>query len=279
MSRATLALILIAARCAWCGDHDFGPVAPQPLPALTATRHDGARVQLREVFHGHSTAVQFVFTQCRTACPLLGGLFAKVDRDPSQIRLVSISVDPANDTPERLQAWLRTYRASPRWTALRVAEKDLKPLLDAFGLKAGAPAAHSMQAFLVDDQERFVNRTTAMPSAAEVLRMTGLARAGNEPVDSSFARCANCHGDDFRGGREGSTVAPPLTRRALLSALSRRGGPPSAYTEESFCIALRSGVDPAGVVFSNLMPRFDLDPASCSALWQRATNLEALIRR
>lgn len=272
-------LILIAAVSAWCGDHDFGPVTPQPLPALTATRHDGAKVQLRDVFQDRPTAVQFVFTQCRTACPLLGSLFAKVDRDPAHIRLVSISVDPVNDTPERLHEWLRTYRASPRWTALRIAEKDLKPLLAAFGLKAGAPAAHSMQAFLVDERARFVNRTTAMPSAAEVLRMTGLARTGNEPVDASYTRCANCHGADFRGGREGSSVAPPINRRALLSTLPRRGGPPSAYTEESFCNAVRTGVDPAGVVFSNLMPRFDLDPAACSALWQRATNPDSAIRR
>lgn len=256
----------------WAGDHDFGPVTPRAIPEMMATRQDGSTVKLRTLLSGKRTIVQFIFTQCRTVCPLLGSLFAKVDREIApETQLVSISVDPANDTPARLADWLTTYRASDRWTALRIASRDLNRLLAAFDLKAGAPAAHSMQAFLVDDRARFVNRTTAVPSVAEVLRMTGLAREGNEPVDASMTTCANCHGADFRGGREGATIAPALTRRALLSALPRRGGPPSVYSQESFCTSLRTGADPAGVVFSNVMPRYNFDAESCAALWLRLT--------
>jgi protein SCO1/2 len=264
-------LLAIAAR-AWAGDHDFGPVTPRVLPDFAATRQDGSTIKLHALFSGKPTVVQFIFTQCRTVCPLLGSLFSKVDRElGAGTQLVSISVDPASDTPVRLAEWLKAYRASGRWTALRLARRDLARLLAAFDLKAGAPAAHSMQAFLVDGEARFVNRTTALPSASEVLRMTGLSREGNEPVDASATACANCHGADFRGGREGATIVPPLTRHALLSSLPRRGGPPSAYDEASFCVSLRTGADPAGVAFSNVMPRYNFDAASCAALWARLT--------
>ena len=270
LARVT-ALAVIAAPT-WAGDHDFGPMKPRSLPDVSATRHDGSRVRLSTLFRGKRTVVQFVFTQCRTVCPLLGALFARVDRElDSGMQLVSITVDPANDTPAQLAAWRTDFRASDRWIALRVAPADLTRLLSAFDLKSGAPAAHSMQAFLVDSEGRLINRTTAVPSAAEVLRMTGLSRDGNDPVDASATRCANCHGADYRGGHEGDTVAPPLTRRSLLSALPRRGGPPSAYDEASFCTSLRTGADPAGVVFSNVMPRYNLDAKTCASLWEQLT--------
>lgn len=270
-TRAVATVILVAPL--WAGDHDFGPVTPREMPGITATRHDGATLQLSTLLSGKRTVVQFIFTQCRTVCPLLGALFAKVDRELGPgTQLVSISVDPDNDTPARLKAWRNSYRASDRWIALHIAPGELKRLLSAFELEAGRPAAHSMQAFFIDERARYVSRTTALPSAAEILRMTGLSREGNDPIDASATTCANCHGAGFRGGREGDTVAPPLTRRSLLSALPRRGGPPSAYDEASFCTSLRTGADPAGVVFSNVMPRYDFDGAHCAALWKRLTS-------
>jgi hypothetical protein len=77
--------------------------------------------------------------------------------------------------------------------------------------------------------------------------------------------CAGCH--------EAAPVAqaggaPFSTRLADLSRTrARRGGPASAYTAESFCRALREGVDPGAVMLDRLMPRFDLTAEQCGALW------------
>jgi hypothetical protein len=54
--------------------------------------------------------------------------------------------------------------------------------------------------------------------------------------------------------------------------MPRRGGPASAYSRETFCAGLRSGVDPAGVQFSPLMPRYQIDNRSCAMLWQFLTS-------
>lgn len=93
------------------------------------------------------------------------------------------------------------------------------------------------------------------------------ARLDTDALTARASRCANCHGADRQGGSEGVTRVPGLTKSDLLSLKSRRGGPPSVYTEESFCSALRAGVDPAGIVFSPTMPRYTVPPAACSALW------------
>jgi hypothetical protein len=59
-----------------------------------------------------------------------------------------------------------------------------------------------------------------------------------------------------------------LTAEALTAERGRRGGPPSGYTERSFCEGLRRGIDPAGVRYSDLMPRYEIDGRTCHALWQ-----------
>ena len=152
--------------------HGFGPVAPVDLPDVMATRHDGARVRLRDVFTGRRTAVQFVFVDCATACPLLGSLFGKVDPalGVMDAQLVSITVNPERDTTARMSEWLGRFHASSRWVGLRVDAADLPLVLRAFEQKTGPPSGHTLQIFLVDGEARYVARTVEMPSAAAVAK-------------------------------------------------------------------------------------------------------------
>lgn len=304
-----LLLILVALVCfggpqaAGQNGHAFGRVQPVSLPDVWATKHDGARVRLRDVFTGRRTAVQFIFVDCKTACPLLGSLFRKVDRSlgESDSQLVSITVNPQADTPTRLAEWRRSFAASPRWTALRIAPEDLPGVLRAFGEQSGPPTGHTLQVFLVDQQARFVARTTEMPSAAAIAsdlrataqqpdepvvtatapllngkdifegRVTVSAFIGADRLDAQAARCNGCHGAEARGGGEGKTVVPSLRSTALTDHRQRRGGPASSYSQGSFCQSLRNGVDPAGVQLSSIMPRYQMDGRSCAMLWRFLT--------
>jgi hypothetical protein len=78
------------------------------------------------------------------------------------------------------------------------------------------------------------------------------------PTDAT--RCVNCHS-------RGSALGPPLTHASLTSEQRRRGGPASRYEQASFCALLRTGIDPAHVLIARVMPRYELDAASCQALW------------
>lgn len=286
------------------GAHGFGPVAPVVLPDIRATRHDGVEVSLNRVFAGRRSAVQFVFVDCTTACPLLGSIFRKVDQgmvlDDSQ--LVSITVNPERDTPERMAAWMRGFEATGRWVGLRVAAADLPVLLQAFQQESGPPSGHTLQVFLVDAAARYVAKTTEMPSAANVaaalrpgMLWVGLPDAatgpregmgpvsgrdifdgrgnivgyvGKDRLEPQAARCSGCHGGDRGGGGEGKTVVPAVSGEMLTSVRSRRGGPPSGYTERTFCESLRTGIDPVGVRFSDVMPRYRMDGRTCHQLWE-----------
>ena len=298
---AALLLTMFAA------DHGYGPVDPVLLPDIEVTRHDGEVVRLRDLTAGKRTAVQFIFTNCPTACPLLGSLFSKVLKtmEPGPSELLSISVDPERDTPGRLAEWLGQFGGGgvSRWVAVRPGPAALAELRRVFGQKEGPPTGHALQVFYVDAESRYVARTTDLPRAAGIIgalagrfEMAGknaalasevvpsppsaatgeaiyqraqgvVARVNGETVMAAAARCANCHGDLGEGRREGALVAAPLQRSALVQSHSRRGGPPSGYARASFCDSLRKGVDPAGVVLDAAMPRYDLSDQSCASLW------------
>lgn len=86
------------------------------------------------------------------------------------------------------------------------------------------------------------------------------------PVSAS--RCTNCHRHD--GPAPAASTAgfgPVLTAAALRTRQPRRGGPPSAYDEASFCRLLRTGIDPAHVLIDQRMPRYAATDAECAALW------------
>jgi hypothetical protein len=86
----------------------------------------------------------------------------------------------------------------------------------------------------------------------------------------AVVRCANCHSVHDSADVPRS-LAPRLTHDALLLPRARRGGPPSIYTRDKLCTLLRRGIDPAFVLISVEMPRYDLDATDCDALWRYLT--------
>src|SRR4030095_1952483 len=90
------------------------------LPAIKRAA-DGAlldstakNVRLAELTRGRITVMSFIYTRCAAAkaCPYATGVLMQLHRASAQdtslakeLRLVSRSFDPANDTPERMAAY------------------------------------------------------------------------------------------------------------------------------------------------------------------------------
>jgi protein SCO1/2 len=87
------------------------------VPAFALTERSGRRVTLSEL-HGFVWVADFIFTECTETCPTQSLQFAAVQREfarAADLRLVSITVDPAHDTPEILRAYAERYGATDRW--------------------------------------------------------------------------------------------------------------------------------------------------------------------
>jgi protein SCO1/2 len=83
------------------------------------------------------------------------------------IQLLSLSVDPATDTPGVLSAWRRRFHAGRNWIAAAPLKSEVPELLNFFQ-KGGDSSDHSTQAHIIDRQGRLVWRTYELPQAQEV---------------------------------------------------------------------------------------------------------------
>ena len=119
----------------------------QPGRDFEVVDQNGQKIHFyRDVVAGKVVAIDFIFTTCRTVCPTLGLTFARVEKllgaqAGSGIQLISISVDPINDTPEQLREFAaRAYEhtgwrpgAKPGWTLLTGEKRNVDELLRALG--------------------------------------------------------------------------------------------------------------------------------------------------
>jgi protein SCO1/2 len=109
----------------------------------------------------------FVFTSCPSVCPALMERMQQVQHRSrnagAAVRLVTFTVDPETDTPERLAAFARRFKASPyRWTFLTgdlgVIESTV---VGGFKLAMGRDAENLFQIFhserlVLVDREGFI---------------------------------------------------------------------------------------------------------------------------
>jgi len=93
---------------------------------------------------------------------------------------------------------------------------------------------------------------------------------GKAKVPASRFPCANCHGEDGMGGREGATEIPPIGWKSLSKPTVNR----PAYSDKSFRKAILSGIAANGKELSELMPRYETDPQNLVSLIDYLTTLD-----
>ena len=128
--------LLTAGRLLW---PEKSPV-PEPLAALPAwelTDSQGNRFGSADL-EGRIYVASFFFTRCKTICPALTRSMRSLQDSLAEqgvgvddVRLVSISVDPEHDVPEKLQAFARLHGVDPdRWTLLTGEKETVRTLLE-----------------------------------------------------------------------------------------------------------------------------------------------------
>ena len=90
------------------------PVIAEVPPDFELTDQDG-RPFTPESMHGEVWVVGFMFTKCPSLCPQITSAMQQyqdaLDRAKlgGHVKLLSVSVDPENDTPEALKAYAESY--------------------------------------------------------------------------------------------------------------------------------------------------------------------------
>lgn len=168
-------------------EHDYDAPAPgtYQLPVIKVAGDavlldaEGKSLNLHELTRGRITVLSFIYTRCASAkaCPMATGVLMdlhELSADNRQLagnlRLVSLSFDPAHDTPERMRAYstLASERlnAAPWHFVTARSETELQPVLAAYGQavdkKANpadptGPLNHTLRVYLIDREGRIRN--------------------------------------------------------------------------------------------------------------------------
>jgi len=131
--------------------------AKMMIPDVELLDQDGRKVRFyTDLVKGKTVAINFIFTTCTTICPPLGATFARVQRELGEragrdVHFISISVDPATDTPERLKAWGAKFKAAEGWTFVTGLKPQVDELLRALGSSTASPADHTPTVLIGND--------------------------------------------------------------------------------------------------------------------------------
>jgi len=138
-----------------------------------------------DLVKGRTVAINFIFTSCTTICPQLTlamrrtqeVLGQRVGRD---VFLLSISVDPARDVPERLRAFAATFGAGPGWTFVTGRNADIARLLKALG-NTGGGADHTTTVLIGNEPAGHWMRSSGLASVATNMKLILAAAAAKSP--------------------------------------------------------------------------------------------------
>jgi protein SCO1 len=144
-----------------------GRSAPLPklgeLPAFSLTGADGQPFGSRELA-GRPWVVDFVFTSCPSVCPRMTEEMAHlqtwvVNRAlDNRVRLVSVSVDPARDTPAVLRGYAEKFHARPSlWAFLTGSPEAIEDaVVRGFKIYVGKEKDDSQDGFAIVHGTKFV---------------------------------------------------------------------------------------------------------------------------
>ncbi|MFA7404143.1 MAG: SCO family protein [Pelobacteraceae bacterium] len=107
------------------------------IPDVVLVNQDGKKVRLQSLLQGTTpVVVDFIYGTCTTICPVLSAGFINLQNklavSGTNVRLVSITIDPENDTPKVMKEYLKRYRAKPGWDFLTGNRADIDATMKGF---------------------------------------------------------------------------------------------------------------------------------------------------
>ncbi|HET6439576.1 MAG TPA: SCO family protein [Anaeromyxobacter sp.] len=118
------------------------------IPHVRLVRADGKMVSLPEEMNdGRPIVLNFIFTTCTDICPLMSSVLEGFERrlgtDADKVHLMSISIDPEQDTPARLLAYAKKFHAGPGWQHYTGTREASITAQRAFDVYRGSKMSHT----------------------------------------------------------------------------------------------------------------------------------------
>lgn len=144
-------------------------------PDVTLLGHDGQKHSLVALLDSERPVMlNFIFTSCTTICPVMTSTFREVERrlgpDREHVQLVSISIDPENDTPTRLAEYAQARGAGEPWAFLTGDLASIRSTQVAFDAYRGNKMNHVPITFLRASPDEPWLRIDGFAAASDIMR-------------------------------------------------------------------------------------------------------------
>ncbi|HEX8140036.1 MAG TPA: SCO family protein [Pyrinomonadaceae bacterium] len=176
-----------------------GPVSSPRIPDTTVYDQHGRRLRFyTDLVRGKTVAINFIFTTCTGVCPPLSATFRRVqqalgERMGRSVELISISVDPATDVPERLKSFSEKFKAGPGWTFVTGSKPEIDALLEALGGYVSNKTDHTPLILIGNEAAGFWTRAYGLSPPSQLVKLideaadkSGTARAEEEAAARYF---------------------------------------------------------------------------------------------
>jgi cytochrome oxidase Cu insertion factor (SCO1/SenC/PrrC family) len=164
------------------------------IPDVAVLDQDGHKLNFyTDLIKNKTVAINFIFTNCTTICPPLAATFARLqkemgDKVGKDVHLISISVDPVTDTPERLKAWGAKFKAGPGWTFVTGEKREMDKLLNALGAAVSKREDHTPAMIIGNDTNGVWTRTYGLAKINQIMGVLNDVMAGKVEETSETKR-------------------------------------------------------------------------------------------
>lgn len=174
---------------------DTQAVRLDSLPDAVLVDRSGEELRfVSEVLGEHIVVMDFIYTSCTTACPVLTAILKQVktqlgDRVGADVAMVSLTVDPVTDTPERLGRYAVEHGAGENWRFLTGPKARVDRLLEKLGAYTPEFVDHPVSIMVGDPRRNVWYRFFGFTAPSNVLAaVEKLTRARDQAQSAAAAR-------------------------------------------------------------------------------------------
>ncbi len=145
------------------------------VPQVQLVREDGKSVTLQdELKDGRPAVMTFIFTTCNTICPVISQTLARLQdglgADRDRVHIMSISIDPEEDTPARLAVYAKELHAGTEWHHYTGTVQAIIATERAFNVYQGDKMGHTPVILLRPEPGKPWIRFDGFATAGQLLR-------------------------------------------------------------------------------------------------------------
>jgi len=146
------------------------------IPDVDVYDQNGKRLKFNsDLIKGKTVAINFIFTTCTAICPPLTATFRRVQQELAAqnlpVQLISISVDPLTDTPERLRDFAAKFKAGPGWTFVTGDKAAIDSILQALGTAVAVKTDHTPMVLIGNEASGYWTRTYGLSSPSTLTKV------------------------------------------------------------------------------------------------------------